>query len=185
MAFGSSKKFDTEDELYGYAVGALARQMRTVAELKRLMRRRVDTDTEYGRTLIELVIRKLKDQGYLNDSRYAAAYSSMRRDNQKFGRMRVITDLKVKGVHGEVINQAVTSAYEDLNEEKQARQYLSRKRLQKPKDQKQAARIFRQLSRAGFTSKTIFKILKKWDVDDETLSALEGEAAEPQAREEE
>jgi hypothetical protein len=31
------------------------------------------------------------------------------------------------------------------------------------------------LARAGFGTKTIFAILKKWDVDDETLSALEGE----------
>src|SRR5438552_3185342 len=175
MAFGSSKKFDTEDELYSYAVGALGRQMRTVVELKRLMRRRVETDTEYGRTLIELVIRKLKDQGYLNDSKYAAAYSSLRRDNQKFGRRRVITDLKAKGVHGEVIEKAISSVYDDVNEEKQAREYLRRKRLQKPKDRKQAARIFRQLMRAGFTSKTIFTILKKWDVDEETLGALDGE----------
>jgi SOS response regulatory protein OraA/RecX len=43
----------------------------------------------------------------------------------------------------------------------------------KPKDQKQAARIFRNLMRAGFRAKTIFTILKKWDVDDETLTALE------------
>ena len=53
--------------------------------------------------------------------------------------------------------------------------YLRKKRLQKPKDQKQAARIFRQLARAGFASKTIFTILKKWDVDDEMLTALKNE----------
>ena len=52
---------------------------------------------------------------------------------------------------------------------------IRRKRLAKPKEQKQAAKIFRQLARAGFTSKTIFAILKKWDVDDEVLSALETE----------
>jgi len=178
MAFSSSRKFHTEDELYNYAVGALARQMRTVAELKRLLRRRVEAETEYGDTLVELVIRRLKDQGYLNDAKYAAAYSSLRRDNEKFGRRRVITDLKAKGVHGEVIDKAIASTYEEVNEEKQARNYLHRKRLQKPKDQKQAARIFRQLMRAGFGSKTIFTILKKWDVDEETLTALEEEAPE-------
>ena len=177
MAFPRpKKKFYSEDELYEYAVGALARRMRTVAELKRLFRARVeDSESEYGQTLMELVIRKLKDQGYLNDAKYAAAYSSFRRDNEKFGRMRVITDLKIKGVHGEVIDKAVSSVYDDVNEEKQAREYLRRKRLQKPKDRKQAARIFRQLSRAGFTGKIIFAILKKWEVDDETLSALEEE----------
>ena len=175
MAFARPRKTDSEDELYEYAVGALARRMRSIAELKRLLRPRVEADTEYGKTLVELVIRRLKDQGYLNDARYAAAYSSFRRDNEKFGRRRVVTDLKAKGVHADVIEQAVDSMYGDISEERQAREYLHRKRIAKPKDQKQAARIFRQLTRAGFGSKTIFAILKKWEVDDEMLSALEGE----------
>jgi regulatory protein len=178
MSFGSSKKIHSEDELYAYAVGALARQMRSVAELKRLLRRRVEAETEYGQTLVELVIRRLKDQGYLNDSKYAAAYASYRRENQKFGRMRIVSDLKAKGVHGEVIDKALDAAYDQVNEEKLAREYLRRKRCAKPKDQKQAARILRQLSRAGFRAKTIFGILKKWDIDDETLTLLQQETSE-------
>jgi regulatory protein len=179
MAFSRPKrKSYSEDELYEYAVGALARRMRTVAELKRMMRARVeDAGSEYGQTLLELVVRRLKDQGYLNDSQYAASFSSLRRDNQRFGRMRIVTDLKAKGVHGEVIDKAVDAAFDGVSEEKQAREYLRKKRLQKPKDQKQVARIFRQLARAGFGSKTIFTILKKWDVDEETLSTLESETA--------
>jgi regulatory protein len=175
MALGRPRKTGSEDELYQYAVGALARRMRSVAELKRLLRPRVDAETEYGKTLVELVIRRLKDQGYLNDARYAAAYSSFRRDNERFGPRRVITDLKAKGVHAEIIEQAVGAAYSEVNEEQLAREYLRRKRLAKPKDQKQAARVFRQLVRAGFGSKVIFTILKKWDVDAETLGALEEE----------
>ena len=179
MPFSRPKKRSySEDELYEYAVGALARRMRTVAELKRLFRARVDdAESEYGRTLIELVIRRLKDRGYLNDSQYAAYFSSLRRDNQKFGRRRVITDLKVKGVHGEVIDKAVDTAFEGISDEKQAREYLRKKRIEKPAkgDRKATARIFRQLVRAGFGSKTIFTVLKKWNVDDETLSTLESE----------
>jgi regulatory protein len=172
------KRSYSEDELYEYAVGALARRMRTVAELKRLFRARVeDSESEYGQTLIELVIRRLKDRGYLNDSQYAAYFSSLRRDNQKFGRMRVVTDLKIKGVHGDVIEKAVETAFEGVSEEHQAREYLRRKRMVKPKDQKATARIFRQLARAGFGTKTIFTILKKWDVDEETLAELESETA--------
>ena len=152
--------------------------MRTVAELKRLFRARIeDAESEYGQTLIELVIRRLKDRGYLNDSQYAAYFSSLRRDNQKFGRQRIVTDLKIKGVHGDVIDKALDAAFEGVSEEKQAREFLRKKRLVKPKDQKQTARIFRQLARGGFGTRTIFAILKKWDVDEETLSALEGETA--------
>jgi regulatory protein len=175
VPFPRPKKADSEDVLYEYAVGALARRMRSVAEVKRLLRPRVEAETEFGKTLVELVIRRLKDQGYLNDAKYAAAYSSFRRDNEKFGRSRVVIDLKAKGVHGEVIDKAVDSVYDEVNEEKQARDYLRRKRLQKPRTQKEAARVFRQLMRGGFGAKTIFAILKKWDVDDETLQALEGE----------
>jgi regulatory protein len=178
MSFPRPRKTESEEELYQYAVGALGRRMRSTAELKRLLRRRVVAETEYGQTLIELVIRRLKDRGYLNDAKYAAAYSSFRRDNERFGRMRVITDLKTKGVHGEVIEKAIADTYDEVNDEKQAREYLRRKRLVKPKDQKQAARVFRQLLRAGFGFKTIFAILKKWDVDEATLSELENEIQE-------
>jgi len=180
MTFSRPKRRQySEDELYEYAVASLARRMRTVAELKRQMRARIEEpESEYAETLVELVIRRLKDQGYLNDSNYAAYYSSMRRDNQKFGRGRVITELKTRGVHAAVIEKAVDTAYDGVNEEKQARDYLRKKRMEKPKDQKQTARVFRQLARAGFRTKTIFTILKKWEVDDETLSALEEENPE-------
>jgi regulatory protein len=178
MAFARPKKLFTEAELYDYAIGALARRSRSVAELKRLLRNRVEADTEFGKTLVELIVVRLKDHGYLNDARYAAAYSSYRRDTEKFGRMRVVTDLKTKGVHGDVIEKAVASTYDGIKEEELARAYLRRKRLQKPTDQKSAARIFRNLMRAGFGAKTIFSILKKWDVADETLTELEEEIPE-------
>ena len=88
------------------------------------------------------MIRRLKDQGYLNDSQYAAYYSSLRRDNLKLGRMRVVTELKTRGVHGSVIETAVGGAYAGVSDEKKAREYLPKKRLQKPKDQKQTASDF-------------------------------------------
>ena len=68
MAFSRPKRRQySEDELYEYAVGALGRRMRTVAELKRLMRARVEEpESEYADTLVELVILRLKDHGYLN-----------------------------------------------------------------------------------------------------------------------
>ena len=179
LASSRACKADSEDELYAYAIGALGRRMRSVAELKRLLGRRVDGESEYGQTLLALVIRRLKDQGYLHDGRYAAAYASLRRDNEKLGRRRVILELKSRGVHAEVIDQAVTAAYDDVDEEAQARAYLRRKRIAKPKDQKQMARVFRQLLRAGFRGKAIFAIAKQWDADEAISSALEEEDPQP------
>jgi regulatory protein len=177
MPFSSARQKRKLDdvELYEYAVASLARRMRTVAELKRLLRARAHPD-EDGTMAVEVVIAKLKEQKYLNDSRYAAAYSQYRQTNEKFGRRRVITDLKAKGVHNDVIDQAVNKAYEEVNEEKLARQFLDRKRLKKPQNQRESARVFRMLLRAGFSSKTIFALLKRWDIDDDVIAVLESES---------
>jgi regulatory protein len=125
--------------------------------------------------LVEVVVLRLKDQNYLNDSSYATAYSSFRRDNEKFGRRRVITDLKAKGVHGEVIDKAVSDAYAGVNEEQLVRAFLRRKRLKQPENNKDAARIFRALMRAGFSAGVSIRILKQWKVDDEVLTAIQEE----------
>jgi regulatory protein len=169
--------YENENALYDYAVRALGRRMRSVAELKRLMRQRVPKD-ERGQLLVEMVILRLKDQKYLNDTNYAGAYASFRRDNEKFGKRRVITGLKVKGVHADVIEKVVDEAYAAINEEELARAFLKRKRLKKPANDKDAARIFRGLIRAGFGVGVAIKVLKNWQVDDELLTALQEEAEE-------
>jgi regulatory protein len=176
MPFKRPHKIYDGESLYEYAVGALARQMRTVAEIKRLMRSRVKQQ-EHGELLVEMVVARLKEQKYLNDTSYAENYSRFRKENEKFGRLRVIQDLKIKGVHGDIIDSVVGAAYGDVNEERLARQFLQRKRMVKPVGQKAAARVFRTLTRAGFSSAIIFRILKQWEVDEATLTALEEEVS--------
>lgn len=173
MPLQRRKSYD-EDSLYEYAIGALARRMRSVAELKRLLRQRVLGD-DNNEKLIEAVIARLKEQRYLNDTAYAAAYSSYRKENERFGRMRVISDLKARGVHPEIIDKAIAATYARTDEEKLAREFLRRKRLQKPATAKEAAKIFRALQRAGFSGRTSITILRKWRVGDELISALESE----------
>jgi regulatory protein len=177
MPFQRSAKVYDEESLYEYAVGALGRKMRTVAEIKRLMRNRVRSQP-HGELLVDVVVARLKQHGYLNDTDYAESYARFRKENEKFGRRRVEQDLKVKGVHGDIIASVVGSAYDAANEEQLAREFLQRKRVAQPAGQKQAARVFRTMTRAGFSSRIIFRILKNWAVDDETLSALESEAVE-------
>jgi len=177
MAFRRRSEPSTVAELYQYAVGALGRRMRSVAELKRLLRQRANVPgAEAVETMIQVVIDKLKEQRYLNDTQYAAAFSTLRRENDKFGPRRVANELKRKGVHGDIIEKTVTAAFTGVDEETQARQYLAHKRLTKPSDARQAQRLFRTLARAGFSTRTILHILKHWEVDEELLSALEAES---------
>jgi regulatory protein len=166
----SKRNLIDESSLYEYAIAALARRMHSVAELKRKLRTRCPEET-----VIDRVVARLKEHKYLNDAGFAANYSTFRRDNQKFGRRRVTTDLKVKGVHADVIEKAVDEAYAGVNEAELARAFLERKRLKKPQNNRESARIFRALMRAGFGIATSITILKTWNVDDDVLAAFQEE----------
>ena len=162
----------SEAALYDYAVAALGRRMCTVAELKRLMRTRVEADVT-GVAKMEAVVARLKEYKFLNDSAYAADYTRMRQENEKFGKRRVQQELYRKGVHPDVIGKTLDTAYENVGEEDLARRHLERKRIHQPTNDKEAARVMRQLVRAGFSPGVIFKILKNWQIDEEALAALD------------
>jgi len=161
-----------ESGLYDYAVKALGRHMRTEAELRRLMRIRVEPGTG-GEAIIQAVVARLKEQHYLDDRSYAETFSRLRRENDKFGQRRVRQALGQKGVSTKVVEEVVTESYANTSEETLARQYLERKRLRKPADDKETARVMRRLVSAGFSIGVIYRILREWDIPDESLSALD------------
>ena len=167
-----------ENELFEYAVRLLGQQMRTVAEVKRLLRRRAEPG-EAGEAKVNAVVARLVERKYLNDVAYAQDYTKLRQENASFGKRRVQQDLMRKGVQATVIGTTLDAAYEDVNEEELARRHLERKRVKKPASQKEAARVARMLMRAGFGSSVIFSILRKWDVEEETLAQLETADEEP------
>jgi len=176
LAFGSKpgKKKVPLDEagLLDYAVRSLGRAMRSEADLRRLMLARVEADAS-GEALVARVLARLKEFGYLNDASFAETYARLRQENEKFGQRRVQQDLYRKGIKPALIEQALEARYGKIDEEALARQHLERKRLAKPTNEKETARIVRRLVGAGFSTGVIFKILRQWDVPEEALGGLE------------
>ena len=167
-----------EAGLYDYAVKALGRHMRTEAELRRLMHARVEPG-ERGEAVIAAVIARLKEQRYLDDQSFAETYTRLRQENEKLGARRVRQNLRQKGVKADLVEEALDARYGGTNEEALARQYLERKHLRKPENDKETARVMRRLVAAGFSTGVIYRILRKWDVPDETLSALDNLGHDP------
>jgi regulatory protein len=174
MSFRPKKKPEPLDEaaLYEYAITALGRRMRTVVELKHLMRNRVE-EGETGATKILAVVHRLEEQHYLDDPAFAATFARLRQDNEKFGKRRVQQELSRKGVNSALISTTLDAAYENVSEEALARKHLERKRIKQPSNERESARIVRLLVRGGFSTGVIFTILKSWNVGDDTLAALE------------
>jgi regulatory protein len=151
----------TEAALFDYATASLGRRAQTVAELKRKLRTRVEPG-ETGEQKIAAVVARLKEYKFLNDASFAADYTRLRQENEKFGRRRVQQRLMQKGVHPELVSTALDTAYESVDEEQLARAYMERKRMTEPKDKKEAARAMRRLIAAGFSASAVYKVLRAW-----------------------
>ena len=177
MAFVRAKKREPVGEagLFEYAVGALARRMRTERDLRRLMRTRAE-EGEAGGLAIDAVVVRLRELGYLSDERFAEGYARVRKESEKLGRRRVQQDLMLKGVGKELVAATLDAAYEGVDEVALARQYIARKRMKQPSGEnakKETARAMNRLLRAGFSSATVFRVLREWGVPEE-LAEVEG-----------
>lgn len=166
----------SEPALFDYATASLGRRAQTVAELKRKLRTRVESGDE-GERKVAAVIARLKEYKFLNDASFAADYTRLRQENEKFGRRRVQQGLMQKGVHPELVSSTLDTAYASVNEEQLARAYIERKRMPQPRDKKEAARAMRRLIAAGFSASAVFKVLRAWIPEEEALpeASLDGD----------
>jgi regulatory protein len=182
MAFVRAKKREPlgEAALFEYAVGALARRMRTERELRRLMVTRAEAGEAGGRAM-DAVVKRLKELNYLSDTRFAEDYTRVRKEHEKLGRRRVQQDLMQKGVKRELVSAAVEGAYEGVDEVGLAREYIARKRMKQPSGenaQKETARAMNRLLRAGFSSRAVYKVLQEWDLPVELMEGMEAGGVE-------
>jgi regulatory protein len=162
----------TEPALYDYAIKALGRRMRTEFELRRILSVKAEPG-ERGQAAIKAVLARLKEHGYLSDAAYAETFARLRHENDKLGSRRVRQKLAAKGVPSRIAQQAVDDRYAETDEVALAREHLARKRIGKPENEKETARVVRRLAAAGFSSRVIYRVLREWDVAGDTLTALD------------
>jgi len=179
MPFGRPKKQAApldESALHDYALKSLGRSMRSESELRRLMQAKVERpgpNGDTGSAKIAAVIARLKEYGYLNDTDFAETYTRLRQENEKLGQRRVRQVLGQKGVSTKIVNEVLEARYGQIDEEALARQHLERKRIRKPENEKETARVMRRLVTAGFSTGVIYKILRQWDVPDDALASID------------
>jgi regulatory protein len=182
VAFVRAKKREPLGEagLFEYAVGALARRMRTERELRTLMKVRAEVG-EAGARAMDAVVVRLKELNYLSDTRFAEDYTRVRKEHEKLGKRRVQQDLMQKGVKRELVASTLEGAYEGVDEVALAREYIARKRMKQPSGedaQKETVRAMNRLLRAGFSSRAVYKVLREWDVPEGVVEGMEAGGAD-------
>jgi len=167
----------SEPELFDYAVKSLGARMQSVRDLRRKMQDRAEPGEE-GAAMIDRILAKLQEMRYLSDERYAADFTRLRQENRSLGRRRVQQDLQQKGIAADLISTTLDEAYNDLDEQALVRQHLERRRIPAPTDEKSTARVLRRLTAAGFSSKSIFAVLRSLKSGEAAIEKAEAQSIE-------
>jgi len=150
--FPKPRQIDTEAALYDAAIKILMRRAHSVHEMKKaLIRRTADED------LIQKVIARLKQNGYIDDARYAKQFTRHRTESRKQGKFRIARDLRARGVPDRHIEAALDEASQNTDEAAVVRQRIERKlRASRGEiDDRKLASLYRSLLRSGFSADVV------------------------------
>jgi regulatory protein len=142
----------TSDEVrrrtFDRAVKLLAAKPRSVAELRERLLRGKQANKE----VVETVIARLREYGYLNDERFAYSYAASKVKQRPVGRRRLLRDLKLKKVANSVADEALELVYAETPEEKLIDAAIEKRiRIRgRPANRMEAKSLFDHLLRQGF-----------------------------------
>jgi regulatory protein len=148
---------------FGRAVKLLAAKPRSVAELRERLLRGKNIDEE----VVETVIARLREYGYLNDERFAFGYASYKVKQKPVGRRRLERDLKFKKIDNSVANEALEMVFAETPEEQLIDEAIA-KRLRirgKPKSRAEAKSLFDHLLRRGFAFELVSEKIRSLATD--------------------
>jgi regulatory protein len=126
----------------------LTAKQRSVAELReRLLEGRGATEP-----IVDAVIERLREYGYLDDARYAQSYASLRVQQKPIGRQRLQRDLWLKKIDKQTVESALDQVFKQTPEEDLIDKAIAKRvRLRgKPQTREEAKKLFDHLLRQGF-----------------------------------
>lgn len=102
--------------------------------------------------IVETVIERLREYGYLDDARFAQSYASLRVQQKPIGRQRLQRDLWLKKIDKQTTDAALDQVFEQIPEEDLIDKAIAKRvRLRgKPKTREDAKKLFDHLLRQGF-----------------------------------
>jgi regulatory protein len=156
--FGKPRQFETEAELYNWAIKILTRRAHSVSETKKALARCCEDEK-----LVKAVVERLEREHLLDDARYARQFTRYRTESRKQGQFRITRDLRSRGVSDRHIEAAIKDAEKDSDSGVLIRQRIERKlRLWRGQiDEKKTASLYRSLLAAGFPAPLIRRELQR------------------------
>ena len=111
-----------EANLLDYALKSLSHRAHSEKELRTRLNRR-----SASQAATDAVVAKLREYGYLDDSRFAESFATSRLEGRGHGPQRVLRDLRARSVSATNAEAAVDRVFAGADEAALAAQYLTRK----------------------------------------------------------
>jgi len=159
--------------LWNYALRVLAGRAYSTGEMREKLSRRAQRSQD-----VEGVLARLKENKYLDDRQFAETYAASRLANERFGKTRVLQDLRHRRVTPTLAEKTVKTVYQDVDEAALIEEWIRRKYRTKEREglfqeEKDLASAYRRLLRAGFRTGEIVRVLRKFAANPGLLDDFE------------
>jgi regulatory protein len=152
------------ERIFQRAAKLLASKQHSVEEL----REKLSTTRGATEAIVDEVIRRLREYGYLDDAKFAQSYASLRLRERPIGRRRLQRDLWMKKVDQHAAETALAEIFETTPEgDLIDRAIAKRVRVRgKPKTREAAKKLFDHLLRQGFEFELVSEKVRALARDD-------------------
>jgi regulatory protein len=137
---------DPAEEALARAYRFVGRRERTTLELRRHLEASGVTSA-----LIDVTVAELREQGYLDDARFARLFAQDKRTLEQWGSERIARALRERGLDRDLVDDAV-GAHDHDDELAQAVAVLQRRCPTPPRDRRERDRALGILMRKGYES---------------------------------
>ncbi len=143
----------------------LARAFRLLAARPRseaVLRERLLEKAWAEAAIVDRVINRLKELGYLNDEQFAASYAASKLTAKPLGRTRLRRDLHRKKISSQAAEQALDEVYAEHSEEELIDTAIAKRiRLKgRPQTREETKKLFDYLLRLGFGYDLVIRKVK-------------------------
>lgn len=123
---------------------------------------------KYDADCVEEAVRKLVELDLVNDERYAENYARELYEHKKFGKMRIKSELRAKGIAADIANEAVDALFEEEEPDNIQRivDIIGKRYYNRMNDDVGRKKVFAALQRMGYSFSDIREAMSEF-CDDE------------------
>jgi len=123
---------------------------------------------KYDADCVEAAVRKLVELDLVNDERYAENYARELYEHKKFGKMRIKSELRAKGIAADIANEAVDALFEEEEPDNIQRivDIIGKRYYNRMNDDVGRKKVFAALQRMGYSFSDIREAMSEFSDDE-------------------